>query len=71
MVLIYLKKAIMETDEDWSTKKKWVISVQIRKSVSSDLPYFTVNFGLQGRFSHVIKDQHKFPTLEKKASVGC
>jgi hypothetical protein len=22
MVLIYLKKAIMETDEDWSTKKK-------------------------------------------------
>ncbi|NXU23858.1 C19L2 protein, partial [Thalassarche chlororhynchos] len=60
---IYFKKAIMESDEEWSVNKKLIdlSSKDIRKSVPKGLPYFSVDFGLQGGFAHVIEDQHKFP----------
>ncbi|NWX46892.1 C19L2 protein, partial [Steatornis caripensis] len=60
---IYFKKAIMESDEEWSLNKKLIdlSSKDIRKSVPKGLPYFSVDFGLQGGFAHVIEDQHKFP----------
>ncbi|NXG44474.1 C19L2 protein, partial [Psilopogon haemacephalus] len=63
MAPIYFKKAIMESDEEWSVNKKLVdlSSKDIRKSVPKGLPYFSVDFGLQGGFAHVIEDQHKFP----------
>ncbi|KAG8523388.1 CWF19-like protein 2, partial [Galemys pyrenaicus] len=63
MAPIYFKKAIMESDEEWSMNKKLIdlSSKDIRKSVPRGLPYFSVNFGLQGGFAHVIEDQHKFP----------
>ncbi|NXS47366.1 C19L2 protein, partial [Balaeniceps rex] len=60
---IYFKKAIMESDEEWSVNKKLIdlSSKDVRKSVPKGLPYFSVDFGLQGGFAHVIEDQHKFP----------
>ncbi|NXE09685.1 C19L2 protein, partial [Lophotis ruficrista] len=60
---IYFKKAIMESDEEWSMNKKLIdlSSKDVRKSVPKGLPYFSVDFGLQGGFAHVIEDQHKFP----------
>ncbi|NXL12236.1 C19L2 protein, partial [Mesembrinibis cayennensis] len=60
---IYFKKAIMESDEEWSVNKKLIdlSSKDIRKSVPKGLPYFSVDFGLQGGFAHVIEDEHKFP----------
>ncbi|NWR45340.1 C19L2 protein, partial [Regulus satrapa] len=60
---IYFKKAIMEADEEWSMNKKLIdlSSKDIRKSVPKGLPYFSVDFGLQGGFAHVIEDQHNFP----------
>ncbi|XP_067146016.1 CWF19-like protein 2 isoform X5 [Apteryx mantelli] len=63
MAPIYFKKAIMESDEEWSMNKKLVdlSSKDVRKSVPKGLPYFSVDFGLQGGFAHVIEDQHKFP----------
>ncbi|NXP76224.1 C19L2 protein, partial [Ramphastos sulfuratus] len=63
MAPIYFKKAIMESDEEWSVNKKLIdlSSKDIRKSVPKGLPYFSVDFGLQGGFAHVIEDQHKFP----------
>ncbi|NXV78330.1 C19L2 protein, partial [Atlantisia rogersi] len=63
MAPIYFKKAIMESDEEWSMNKKLIdlSSKDIRKSVPKGLPYFAVDFGLQGGFAHVIEDQHKFP----------
>uniref|UniRef100_A0A2K6KHN1 CWF19-like protein 2 n=1 Tax=Rhinopithecus bieti TaxID=61621 RepID=A0A2K6KHN1_RHIBE len=63
MAPIYFKKAIMESDEEWSMNKKLIdlSSKDIRKSVPRGLPYFSVDFGLHGGFAHVIEDQHKFP----------
>ncbi|NXR16715.1 C19L2 protein, partial [Cinclus mexicanus] len=63
MAPIYFKKAIMESDEEWSMNKKLIdlSSKDIRKSIPKGLPYFSVDFGLQGGFAHVIEDQHNFP----------
>nr|XP_021517498.1 CWF19-like protein 2 [Meriones unguiculatus] len=73
MAPIYFKKAIMESDEEWSMNKKLIdlSSKDIRKSVPRGLPYFAVDFGLQGGFAHVIEDQHKFPHyFGKRQSPG-
>ncbi|XP_055970982.1 CWF19-like protein 2 isoform X2 [Sorex fumeus] len=72
MAPIYFKKAIMESDEEWSMNKKLIdlSSKDIRKSVPRGLPYFSVDFGLQGGFAHVIEDQHKFPHYFGKEIVG-
>ncbi|XP_009475113.1 PREDICTED: CWF19-like protein 2 [Nipponia nippon] len=69
---IYFKKAIMESDEEWSVNKKLIdlSSKDIRKSVPKGLPYFSVDFGLQGGFAHVIEDQHKFPHYFGKEIIG-
>ncbi|NXK31076.1 C19L2 protein, partial [Piprites chloris] len=63
MAPIYFKKAIMESDEEWSMNKKLIdlSSKDVRKSVPKGFPYFSVDFGLQGGFAHVIEDQHNFP----------
>ncbi|XP_036113804.1 CWF19-like protein 2 isoform X2 [Molossus molossus] len=72
MAPIYFKKAIMESDEEWSMNKKLIdlSSKDIRKSVPRGLPYFSVDFGLQGGFAHVIEDQHKFPRYFGKEIIG-
>ncbi|XP_074160456.1 CWF19-like protein 2 isoform X1 [Sminthopsis crassicaudata] len=72
MAPIYFKKAIMESDEEWSMNKKLIdlSSRDIRKSVPRGLPYFSVDFGLQGGFAHVIEDQHKFPHYFGKEIIG-
>ncbi|XP_003802992.1 CWF19-like protein 2 [Otolemur garnettii] len=72
MAPIYFKKAIMESDEEWSMNKKLIdlSSKDIRKSVPKGLPYFSVDFGLQGGFAHVIEDQHKFPPYFGKEIIG-
>ncbi|XP_006834020.1 PREDICTED: CWF19-like protein 2 [Chrysochloris asiatica] len=72
MAPIYFKKAIMESDEEWSLNKKLIdlSSKDIRKSVPKGLPYFSVDFGLQGGFAHVIEDQHKFPHYFGKEIIG-
>ncbi|XP_019380583.1 PREDICTED: CWF19-like protein 2 [Gavialis gangeticus] len=72
MAPIYFKKAIMESDEEWSMNKKLIdiSSKDIRKSVPKGLPYFSVDFGLQGGFAHVIEDRHKFPHYFGKEIIG-
>ncbi|XP_030773819.1 CWF19-like protein 2 isoform X2 [Rhinopithecus roxellana] len=72
MAPIYFKKAIMESDEEWSMNKKLIdLSFKdIRKSVPRGLPYFSVDFGLHGGFAHVIEDQHKFPHYFGKEIIG-
>lgn len=37
------------------------IKMFLRVQVPKGLPYFSVDFGLQGGFAHVIEDQYKFP----------
>ncbi|XP_045696560.1 CWF19-like protein 2 isoform X2 [Phyllostomus hastatus] len=72
MAPIYFKKAIMESDEEWSMNKKLIdlSSKDIRKSVPKGLPYFSVDFGLQGGFAHIIEDQYKFPHYFGKEIIG-
>ncbi|XP_060035776.1 CWF19-like protein 2 isoform X2 [Erinaceus europaeus] len=72
MAPIYFKKAIMESDEEWSMNKKLIdlSSKDIRQSVPRGLPYFSVDFGLQGGFAHVIEDQYKFPHYFGKEIIG-
>ncbi|KAM5316233.1 CWF19-like protein 2 isoform 2-T2 [Glossophaga mutica] len=72
MAPIYFKKAIMESDEEWSMNKKLIdlSSKDIRKSVPKGLPYFSVDFGLQGGFAHIIEDQQKFPHYFGKEIIG-
>uniref|UniRef100_A0A8C8AV89 CWF19-like protein 2 n=1 Tax=Otus sunia TaxID=257818 RepID=A0A8C8AV89_9STRI len=72
MAPIYFKKAIMESDEEWSMNKKLIdlSSKDVRKSVPKGLPYFSVDFGLQGGFAHVIEDQYEFPRYFGKEIIG-
>ncbi|XP_061923232.1 CWF19-like protein 2 [Entelurus aequoreus] len=72
MAPIYFKKAIMECDEEWAMNKKVVdlSSKDVRRAVPRGLPYFAVDFGLQGGFAHVIENQQKFPHYFGKEVVG-
>nr|XP_020475634.1 CWF19-like protein 2 isoform X1 [Monopterus albus] len=72
MAPIYFKKALMECDEEWAINKKIVdlSSKDIRRAVPRGLPYFAVDFGLQGGFAHVIENEQKFPHYFGKEVVG-
>ncbi|XP_067889840.1 CWF19-like protein 2 isoform X2 [Heterodontus francisci] len=72
MAPIYFKKAIMEADEEWAINKKLVdlSTKDIRRTVPKGLPYFSVDFGLQGGFAHVIENEEKFPFYFGKEIVG-
>uniref|UniRef100_A0A671PQT8 CWF19-like protein 2 n=1 Tax=Sinocyclocheilus anshuiensis TaxID=1608454 RepID=A0A671PQT8_9TELE len=72
MAPIYFKKAIMESDEEWAMNKKVVdlSSKDIRQAVPRGLPYFSVDFGLQGGFAHVIENERKFPHYFGKEILG-
>ncbi|XP_051882070.1 CWF19-like protein 2 isoform X2 [Pristis pectinata] len=72
MAPIYFKKAIMEADEEWAMNKKLVdlSTKDIRRAVPKGLPYFSVDFGLQGGFAHVIENEDKFPFYFGKEIVG-
>uniref|UniRef100_A0A4W6BKF3 CWF19-like protein 2 n=1 Tax=Lates calcarifer TaxID=8187 RepID=A0A4W6BKF3_LATCA len=72
MAPIYFKKAIMECDEEWAMNKKIVdlSSKDIRQAVPRGLPYFAVDFGLQGGYAHVIENEQKFPHYFGKEVVG-
>uniref|UniRef100_A0A4W6BST2 CWF19 like cell cycle control factor 2 n=1 Tax=Lates calcarifer TaxID=8187 RepID=A0A4W6BST2_LATCA len=71
MAPIYFKKAIMECDEEWAMNKKIVdlSSKDIRQAVPRGLPYFAVDFGLQGGYAHVIENEQKFPHYFGKVSL--
>uniref|UniRef100_A0A8C2X4G4 CWF19-like protein 2 n=1 Tax=Cyclopterus lumpus TaxID=8103 RepID=A0A8C2X4G4_CYCLU len=72
MAPIYFKKAIIDCDEEWAMNKKVVdlSSKDIRHAVPRGLPYFAVDFGLQGGFAHVIENEQKFPHYFGKEVVG-
>ena len=57
------QKAIQESEKEWSQNKKLVdlSKKDIRHSIPKGFPYFSVNFGLQDGFAHVIEDEQSFP----------
>ncbi|KAG8452957.1 hypothetical protein GDO86_004675 [Hymenochirus boettgeri] len=72
MAPLYFKKGILECEEEWSMNKKLIdlSTKDIRRSVPKGLPYFSVDFGLQGGYAHVIEDEHKFPAYFGKEIIG-
>ncbi|KAE8747239.1 hypothetical protein FOCC_FOCC006031 [Frankliniella occidentalis] len=72
MAPIYFKKAILESETEWSTNKKLVdlAKKDVRHSVPKGLPYFAVDFGNEGGFAHVIEDEKDFPTNFAQEIIG-
>ncbi|XP_022098963.1 CWF19-like protein 2 [Acanthaster planci] len=72
MAPIYFKKAIQESESEWSQNKKLVDTRKkdIRKSIPRGFPYFSVDFGLDGGFAHVIEDDKVFPHYFGKEIIG-
>jgi len=73
MAPIYFKKAISESESEWCQNKK-VIEVKsvegISRAVPKGLPYFAVEFGLDGGFAHIIEEENKFPFYFGKEIIG-
>lgn len=60
----YFKKAIQESEREWSTNKQLVTLREdrdLRRSIPKGLPYFWVHFGMSMGFAHVIEEQERFP----------
>lgn len=72
MAPIYFKKAIQESESEWSHNKKVVdlSKKNIRNAVPKGFPYFAVNFGLQGGFAHVIEEERSFPYYFGREILG-
>ena len=72
VVPMYFKKAIMESDEEWSMNRKIIDTKQkgVRNSLPIGLPYFFVEFGLDGGFAHIVENQDKFPSHFAKEVIG-
>nr|KAG5705361.1 hypothetical protein BaRGS_011133 [Batillaria attramentaria] len=69
---IYFKKAVMEAGPEWASNKKLVdlSKKDVRHSVPKGFPYFSVDFGLQGGYAHVIEDEKSFPAYFGREIVG-
>lgn len=69
---VYFKKAILESDTEWAQNVKLVDTRKkgLRVSIPKGLPYFSVEFGLDGGFAHVIEDEALFPLYFGKEIIG-
>ena len=70
---MFFKKAIMESEEEWSMNKKLVDlkNNDVRKTIPKGLSYFTVQFGMEkGGFAHVIEDCRLFPRYFARQVLG-
>ncbi|XP_012277476.1 CWF19-like protein 2 [Orussus abietinus] len=72
MAPMYFKKALLECEMEWSTNKKVIDLSQhdVRRAVPKALPYFSVNFGIQGGFAHIIEDDKLFPRNFAQEIIG-
>ena len=53
----------MESDTQWSQHQKLIDTRTkgLRRSVPKGFAYFSVSFGVDGGFAHVIEDEEVFP----------
>lgn len=63
MAPFYFKKAIQESEREWSTNKQLIDmkTGDVRRAIPKGLPYFWVTFGADRGFAHVIEEQDRFP----------
>ena len=68
----YFKKAIMDCDLEWAQNKKLVDTRKkcLSKSIPKGLPYFSVEFGIDGGFAHVIEEESLFKSYFGLEIVG-
>lgn len=72
LATIYFKKAIDECEMEWSQNKK-LISLKnkdVRKAIPKGLPYFSVSFGMEEGYAHVIEDEKLFPKNFAQEIIG-
>ncbi|XP_065059112.1 CWF19-like protein 2 [Rhopilema esculentum] len=70
---IYFKKAIEESESEWSQNKKLVEVTKsrgIKGAIPKGLPYFSVEFGNDGGFAHVIEEEATFQHYFGKEIIG-
>ena len=62
----------MESETEWAQNKKLIDTRKkgLRASVPKGLPYFSVEFGLDGGFAHVIEEEELFPHYFGKEILG-
>ncbi|XP_075156157.1 CWF19-like protein 2 homolog [Haematobia irritans] len=72
MAPFYFKKAIEESEHEWSVNKQLVSlrNKSLRSCIPKGLPYFWVNFGMDSGFAHVIEDEHRFPPNFAQEIIG-
>ncbi|XP_060664449.1 CWF19-like protein 2 homolog [Drosophila nasuta] len=72
LVPFYFKKAIQESEEEWSTNRQ-LIPVKnqlLHKAIPKGLPYVWVNFGIGSGFAHIIEDPSRFPPTFALEVIG-
>ncbi|XP_076803640.1 CWF19-like protein 2 [Clavelina lepadiformis] len=69
---IYFKKAIQECEGEWAQNKALIDTRgrSVKGKVPVGLPYFAVDFGMDGGFAHVIEDEIRFPSYFGREIVG-
>lgn len=72
MAPIYFKKAIDESETEWALNKKLVAlkGRDVRKAIPKGLAYFSVSFGMEEGFAHVIEDEQLFPKNFAQEIIG-
>lgn len=72
MAPFYFKKAIQESEREWSTNKQLVTLKEkdLRRTIPKGLPYFWVHFGVENGFAHVIEEQDRFPSNFAQEIIG-
>ena len=72
MAPMYFKKAILESDQEWSMNKKLVETKArgVRNTIPNGLPFFAVEFGVGSGFAHVVEDRDVFPHYFGKEVIG-
>uniref|UniRef100_F1L4N5 CWF19-like protein 2 n=1 Tax=Ascaris suum TaxID=6253 RepID=F1L4N5_ASCSU len=62
---IYFKKAINESEGEWSDNRKLLelnaSNGDIRRALPKGFAYFAIDFGLQPGYAHIIEDEQRFP----------
>uniref|UniRef100_A0A7S4KQA5 Cwf19-like C-terminal domain-containing protein n=1 Tax=Guillardia theta TaxID=55529 RepID=A0A7S4KQA5_GUITH len=62
---MYFKKAIMEVENEFESQNRALIDTRgvkkLATKIPKHMPYFSVEFGLQGGFAHVVENERKFP----------
>ncbi|XP_063696654.1 CWF19-like protein 2 homolog [Culicoides brevitarsis] len=74
MAPFYFKKAIQESEREWSMNKQLIDlkkeKKDLRRAIPRGLPYFWVNFGMDEGFAHVIEEQERFPPNFAQEVIG-